>query len=61
MDECCDGQTWDVTVGEVNITLHSHLTSLTPEVVDHVLTRVTARATGADVARCKALHEAYGA
>lgn len=50
----------DVTVGEVNIALHGHAL-LTPELLDSFLTRITARATGADVARTRALHAMFAA
>lgn len=53
-DDCCGGWTLDVTVGEVNVTLHSHA-FLAPDVLDTLLTRITARAAAADVARTRAL------
>lgn len=54
MDDCCGGFTVDITVGEANITLHTHGT-LTPELLDTFLTRMTNRAATADVARTQAL------
>lgn len=61
MDEDeCTGQMFDVTVGEVNVTVHMHLASLTPEVIDTLLTRITTRAATADIARHRAMHALYG-
>ena len=47
MDDCCPGSTIDVTVGDANITLHTHAL-LTPELLDTMLARMTARATAAE-------------
>lgn len=53
LTECCPGWTLDITVGDVNINLHHH-TFLAPDTLDTLLTRLTGRATQADVARTQA-------